>query len=869
MGFGNSRLFICVIFVLLIGNTSIQSQQSTKTEKFLYDQLDYFLQNPTSSGSLRLSKIIAAKKTQLNTKGDKLAWVIVNCNLGYYSTQFGSISSSIFYYEKAWKTYHDNNLTDYDIIENCLKPLGNLYIKIGDLQKADTTIKSYLYLAEKNKNKKGILSGITNLSIAYNNQGDYINALNILEQGLIIDPSNVNILTNIATNHLALNAHSEAEKYAKKVIDLDTNQMNAYQILAAISLEKKEFDNAQNYILKAKSKLLKDPNTLARDVAKWQLAYIDILLAKSQFSEIQNNLNQVYTSLLPGYSKKNTLPSEKILIADKILLKALDIQSFIYQQTEKPSKAIAAYDLAFKVNSKLNTLYPLQDTKIIQLGQNRNRTEAYIDLLFSLYQKKRDQQYIQQAFQAVERSKAPFVNEALLSKKTLSLYKNDALVSNKDQLTSELASYETLILKEKIKGSNANIAQIQEWVTDYDSKHIDLKEIIKVLQNKYPKLLQHQKELSIPTLQKKLKKEQTTLVEYFYGNQSIYQFKICSDSFDIKKIEHIDHFNKMIKNYIDYFDTASNITNDVDKFTRDATEVFQILNIPDNEEQLLIIPDGLLNFIPFETLLTKNTNTTNFSKMPFLLRSMQISYDISATKYLRTAPKIDKKNTVLGVFPIFEKTDLELSFSLIESQSIQQYFKGDFIEKEQATYNNFIQKGRKHNIIHLSTHATSGNFLRPASIKFWDQDILVNQLYATQLDANLVLLSACETGVGKLAKGAGPISVARGFQYAGVENVLFSLWKVNDKTTSVLMHGFYQHLNKLDSKAKALHEAKLDYLNADNISNAQKSPYYWAAFVYYGEITPPNSVNYFWYSISIILFLLIALFLRKFLQQKT
>lgn len=863
MGFGNFRTFLSVVTIVLIGNLSILAQQKTETSQFLYDQLDYFLQNPTSSGTLRLSKLIDSKKNKLSTKTDQLAWVIVHCNLGYYRNQFGSVSSAIFYYEKAWKTYYDNNLTNYDIIENCLKPLGNLYIKIGDLQKADTTIKSYLFLAEKTQNGPGVISGITNLSIAYNNQGKYLKAIQILNKGLEIDPKNVNILTNLATNHMNSGDYTQAEKIAKKVIAIDPNQVNAYQILAAISLEKQDIAGAKNYITKAKNQLLKDKNTSARDIAKWQLAYIDILLSKSEFTEVQKNLTEIYAALLPGYSKKSELPSEKHLIADKILLKALDLQSYVYQQTKKPLRAITALDLAFKVNSKLNIIYPLQETKILQHGQNRNRTEAYIDLLFSLYKNTKEQHYVEQAFLSAEHSKAPFLNEALLSKKILSQYKNDSLVIQKNELTAELASYETLILKERLKGKNANITQIQQWTTDYDIKSIDLMELIKKLQYKYPKLLGHRKELSVSALQKKLKEDHTTLIEYFYGNQSIYQFEIRSDTFKIKKIEHTDNFKKTIKGYIHYFDTAANIINNVKEFTKNSNEAYTILNIPRDTEKLLIIPDGLLSFIPFETLLIGSTNTLNFKDMPFLLKSTRISYEISANKYLRSTITNSKEKTVLGIFPVFEKTDLELSFSLTESKSIQHYFKGDFIEKEQATYDHFIKKAKEHDIIHLSTHAASGSFSRPASIKFKDQDILVNQLYAAQFDANLVVLSACETGIGKLAKGEGPISIGRGFQYAGVENILFSLWKVNDKTTSLLMEEFYKNLAESNSNAKALHQAKLDYLDNKDISNAQKSPYYWAAFVYYGEIEPANSLHFLWYSITLVLFIVIILLLRN------
>ncbi|WP_438426528.1 CHAT domain-containing protein [Aquimarina macrocephali] len=869
MEFGSFRTFLCISALSLwLGNPIIQAQQKTKTSAFLYDQLDHFIQKPSNSEALRLSKIIASKKNQLHTKADQLAWVIVNCNLGYYHNQFNHKPTAILHYETAWKTYYEKGLIDYDIIENCLQPLGNIYTEVGDLPKAETTIKNYLYLAEQSENTSKIISGITNLSIVYHNQGNYPKALEILKQGLDIDPKNINLLTNTATNYLDSGDYNKAKTFADKVIAIDANQINAYQILAAAALEKKDFKNAKDYIVQAKSQLLKNKNTSARTTVKWQLAYIDILLSKSEFGEIQKNLKEIYASLLPGYSANTDLPSKEHLIADRLLLKALDIQAYIYQQTKKPLLAITAFDLAFEVNSKLNVLYPLQDTRIIQHGQNRNRTETYIDILFTIYKSKKEEKYSIQAFRAAEHSKAPFVNQALISKKILSQYKSDSVVSNKNRLNTELISYETLILKEKLKGEDASIAQIQKWTTAHDTTSIALKKVLKKLQYTYPKLLQYQKSISIPSLQKKLKKDHTTLIEYFYGNRNVYQFVITQDSFEIKKIENPVYLKSIVKKYIHYFDNASVITRDINEFTKSAAELFNVLKIPRQPKRLLIIPDGLLSFIPFETLLLKDTTSMNFSKMSFLLRSTEISYEISASKYLRSNPKNLQGKTVLGVFPVFENTETELSFSKNESKSIQQYFSGDFIEKEQATYLRFIKLAKEHDIIHLSTHAESGNFSRPASIQFRDQNILVNQLYGTQLNANLVVLSACETGVGRLAKGEGPISIGRGFHYAGVENILFSLWKVNDKTTATVMKNFYKNLNHSIPKAKAIHHAKLDYLDTEGISNVQKSPYYWAAFVYYGEVEQSYSLNYLWYRISIVLFILIILLLPKFLQNK-
>ncbi|WP_299219390.1 CHAT domain-containing protein [uncultured Aquimarina sp.] len=864
MGFGNFKTLFLIFVFLCLGNDVVLAEQKTKTSKFLYNQLDYFLKDSSKSQLHRLSKITASKEDQLLSKEDKLAWVIVHANMGYYYNQFGSIPTAIVYYEKSWKTFNNNNLKNYDIIENCLQPLGNLYLKIGDLQKAENTITNYLYLAEQSQNTAKIISAITNLSIAYNNQSNYQKAIKVLQKGEEIAPKNVNILTNLATNYLDSGVMEEAKKHALKVISIDVTQVNAYQILAAIALENKELQNAQNYIHKAKLQLLKKPNTSARDIAKWQLAYIDILLSKSAYTEALKNLKEIYAYLLPEYSSDMDFPKKEILIADRVLIKALDVQAYIHQQLDEPILAINVFEAAFEVNSKLNTTYPLQDTKIIQHSQNRNRTETYIDLLYSMYITTKDAKYLIKAFEAAENSKAPFVNEALLSKQLLSQYKNDSLVKKNKQLTNEIATYDTYILQEKQKEDKADISQIQKRVSVYEMKSIELKDVTQRLQKKYPNLLFKQKKISITELQRKLKQDDLTLIEYFFGKKTVYQFKIDADSIEITKTQDIEHFRSVIQNYIRYFNNSSTIVNNVKSFSESSFELYNILKIP-NTKKLLVIPDGLLNFVPFETLLTKKSNVLSFEKMPFLLKSSIINYEISAGKYLRSNSR-DTKLNILGVFPVFENTNLELPFSLEEQSHIQQKFDGVFLEKEEATYARFLDETKKHSILHLSTHAEAGSFSRPASIQFIDQNILVNQLYGLQLEADLVVLSACETGIGTLAKGEGPLSIGRGFQYAGVQNVLFSLWKVNDKTTSQLMQYFYQNLHLSNSYVYELHKAKLDFLEAKEISNTQKSPYYWASFVYYGNYQSPTEGKSNWIFI-IGGFLLIILFLFVIRQK--
>jgi CHAT domain-containing protein len=297
-----------------------------------------------------------------------------------------------------------------------------------------------------------------------------------------------------------------------------------------------------------------------------------------------------------------------------------------------------------------------------------------------------------------------------------------------------------------------------------------------------------------------------------------------------------------------------------------AKKVFDNLQLPSNSKykNLIVIPDGILNFIPFEALITKSANTSNFAKMHYLLHDFSIGYANSVAFYMNENKESDKKG-ILGVFPVFENTDLELPFSKKELLSIKENFEGTFFEKKAATFKNFSKNAAHFSVLHLSTHAAAGDIETPASIRFYDREVFYSELYNLNINPDLVVLSACETGLGKWYTAEGAMSVSRGFQMAGAKNLLFSLWKVNDYTTSVMMSKFYKNVS--DSKAyfEANHQSKLDFLNDTSISNAKKSPYFWAPMVYYGSVASNSSSGYGLY-VCLGVGLLMALFI--FLRYK-
>ncbi|MFT5751719.1 MAG: CHAT domain-containing protein, partial [Dokdonia sp.] len=192
-------------------------------------------------------------------------------------------------------------------------------------------------------------------------------------------------------------------------------------------------------------------------------------------------------------------------------------------------------------------------------------------------------------------------------------------------------------------------------------------------------------------------------------------------------------------------------------------------------------------------------------------------------------------------------------------------FDGELLMHGEASAVAAFAKAGTHQILHFSTHASGGTLQTPAYLQLYDAQIPVNRLYGDQWQTDLVVLSACETGIGAIISGEGAQSLARGFQYAGVQNIAFTLWQVNDRSTATLMSTYYENLKKTRSRDGSLQAAKSNYLTDTSIPNTKKSPYYWGAFVYYGttDVSPNYNTWVWWCGLGIL-----ALFLALLLKRK-
>jgi len=829
----------------------------------IYNSVDIFIENPTVESLKKLeADAVQFAKNPNKSKDDLLALVILNCNKAYYENQFGNATKAIATYEKAWQSYQKNNLNNYDIVEYCLKPLGNLYTVMGDHENAENTIKQYFYIANQQQNQVQKIASILNLSNVYQSSGKNDLAVSLLEKTIKEEKLTASqrglLLNNLGTNYMLKEDFGKAKENLEASVkllasakDQETTLSNSYRNLAFIYTKAKKFETAETYFKKAEA-LFFSWEQEPRKTAKFYHDKALLQFTQGNLTASEATITIIFKTLIPDYSKqKKTLPSQKSLYTETVLLDALDLLATLYTQQDQLQKALDCYALSFYIEDLFQTLLFYENSKIISQIRNRNRSEKCIAICNTLYSKDKEIGHLEKAFHYAERNKSSVLKAMLASEGSLS--------KEEKELSKQIQDWNTIILKEQQQLEKADIAKINEAINKQNELMLALKSFKK---NK----VMANKDGNLEALFDKLENDDALMIAYFYGSEKVYSFILEDHKIELKSLENNATSKKTIQGFLDFFTNSNAITNDVAGYNSTANNLYNYLKLPakSNYQNIVIIPDGLLNLVPFEALITHKTATTNFAKMHYFLNDFKVGYSNSAFFYLDEKQFRHKEEMVLGVFPIFEKTNLELTYSKKELEAIKKHFKGNYLEKKQATFKHFEREAAKYSILHLSTHASSGDVYTPASLRFYDTEILYSELYSLDIHPDLVVLSACETGLGKWYKSEGVMSISRGFQLAGAKNLLFSLWKVNDYTTSIFMGKFYSTLKEDGNYFEANHQAKLDFLNDEKISNIKKSPYYWSAMVYYGTLETKSNSNYLAYILVFLGAIGLFLLFRRF-----
>jgi len=862
-------LFICFTITGIAQNSVnknnfeekiIRLKKQDNLEEYLYTYFDKYIK--TKDFNFLIKGIDSTwRKTKNNN--EKIALLHLKINIGYYYFNEGNISKSVKSYENALLYYQTNNIKNYEIIKYCLKPLANNYSRLGDYQRAKSLYKYTLETALKTNNQKALIGTYLNLSILFQSTNNNKEAIALLEKALknknLSSKQKKDLQIAIAKNQLLIGNYSIA-------LLMVGNLKNNYQVETIKGLC---YFNMQKLILAEKHLkkaigLLKLTNYSKRELAKTYNILAQIQINKKELKNALSTYNKSYNTIIYGKDFRNNL------FAENTFLEIFEGKAIIYSKQNKLQKAIESYQQAFKIAELLQITKSSQQSKIIQQQENRKRSEKMVALYYQLYSKNQKIEFIEKAFETVEMSKSMVLLERLKYQYAKKSSNMDSLFLKEQLLEKEQAILSKKIVLEELNHENININLIK-YLTYQRTKIITKLTVLKTqIKQKYPFLNNELKPITVKTIKEQLLYDNQQLIEFFDTEKAVFRFSITKTQ-DIQwtKITKDTTYNNTLKSYINLFasNNGNHIKNEVETYQKSAYFLYaSLLKNVLSTTKITIIPDGKLNFVPFDALLTNDKPYNSFEKLSYLLYKKELNYGYSATILLQQKENLNrptKQKSVIGFFPLFENNyrDLqELTYTLEEKKALNNFNNSLIFEKEQATKEYFFKWVNNYKIIHLSTHASAGNFEEPAHIEFRDKTLYLPEIYGLNLKSDLLILSACETGIGKLQKGEGAMSLARGFSYTGIKNLLVSQWKVNDKSTSILIQNFYKDYTNSKNISNALHQAKLDYLQNKNIDNLKKTPYYWAGFVFIGNTETTNTSNsYLWF--LLIIFGVIGLFL--------
>ena len=362
----------------------------------------------------------------------------------------------------------------------------------------------------------------------------------------------------------------------------------------------------------------------------------------------------------------------------------------------------------------------------------------------------------------------------------------------------------------------------------------------------FSELLRDQADLRVPARQ--------ALIEFFYGEESIFVLAKTARSFSFKKIPLTEAFDESLIELINIISRQPDVDRydeNFQKFKKHSSFLFVALlkqvfeELDGNLEHLIIVPDEFLSRLPFEVLTNGEfPEGNNFATLDYLIKSYSIEYQLS-TELVNNKPKLKKApKGLLGVgFRQSNNSQVRSDFGSLpgterEINFLQSSIEGSYRIGDQGTKVLFLDNAKDYDILHLAIHGQADSLNKYESSLIFngtgDNILNTNDLYLAGLQARLAVLSACESGVGKISKGEGTFSIARGFALVGVPSIVMSLWKVNDRVTSELMVNMYSgFINEGYSINTALRKSKLSYLNRSDEYNAH--PYYWAAFQHLGQ----------------------------------
>jgi CHAT domain-containing protein/Tfp pilus assembly protein PilF len=821
----------------------------------------------------KVLEVIALHRSAFESDPDEER-MMLNLNfIGAMYRAVGQYSEALVSFEKA--RVLAERLGDLATEENALSQTGSVWLRQDYYYEALASYQRGLEIAKEIHADDDVSRHLGNIGWIYFLLGSFSNALERYDEALELArkagdrTSQANTLLNIGKVLVADKRPDQAvtnyEQALKISVDISNpaTQSTALDALGSLYLQSGDYDRASVALQQA-------------------LRLADKMSTPELQATTLNNLGEMYLRKDDTRQAIESFEQARGIAAAinnlRNVWKANAGLANAYEKLGQLDKAHVHYERAIQEMEGVRARLGGEEDRSGYFQDKIGIYKRQIALLLDLKRKDPRSHYDAEAFQVAERARARAFLD-LLAEAKLDVDQNTApdLVKQRQELQLRVSDLTAQLIKERSQDTNkqdkSKIEQIEKGLGQADAK---LGDWLRELRRRNPRYasLKYPQPITLAETQRMLDAK-TVLLSYSLGEPDSFLFAVSYDDFEVRRLPPEAKINADVQKFLTAITDKNNPA--PEEYRRQAANLSRQLLQPISQmlvgkNALVIVADGALHRLPFETLLLPGaTLKTDLQKLPFLIRRFAISYAPSASvlaelenETRETAPKefiafgdpvYDQRNNNLATLRAsstggqlrFER----LPYSHIEIDGIAKLFAaGDreiFLGVAASEENVKAPERLSHyRIVHFSTHGYI-NEARPrfsalvlslpprgspntAFPKSEDGLLSAYEIFNLKLKADLVVLSACETGLGKEVRGEGLMSLMRAFMYAGTPSVVVSLWNVNDESSADLMIRFYRNLKTgRMSKGEALRQAQLETIRDNGF------PFFWAPFVLIGK----------------------------------
>ncbi len=563
----------------------------------------------------------------------------------------------------------------------------------------------------------------------------------------------------------------------------------------------------------------------------------------------------------------------------------------VHSQSEHLKAAAKHIELAIQVIEKMRLKVRSEYSKMAIEREYMATFKVGLEVGFTFWQLRKSPKVAERAFRFAEKAKAVLLSHAMQGE--ISKIESPipiAIQERENTLRTRLTDLNKSLQKEGVKQQDAaikelNIQQLHVEILTHQRQYSELMDKLEKSYPAYYRLKYNTKTVSISEFQSLLRPKEILLQYNLYQNK-LFVFAIGQNSVCFEEITP----DSPLSDLVNSFQKAISLGN-LEKYVSISLKLYNLLLQPievalEGKEKLLIVPDGVLHRLSFDALLLPqktSNNFTDFSQLSYLIRQFEVQYHYSATliemAHQKKQHKLSKQvvDGFLGVAPIrfgkrvdgggsgyMLKTGQNGRKVVLKSGGSQQAALQDLEETEaevktvyelfeeqekeavalfydMASKDNLLQHIEAYKYVLLSTHGfadTENSVLSGLNLYGnegenvpipEDSKLYISDVMNLQLKADLVVLSSCESGIGKLQQGEGMMALHRAFLYAGASNIVYSLFKVPQDSTRQLVEALYGHILNGDNYTSALRKAKLEL-----IEDEMMEPMDWAGFALVG-----------------------------------